>query len=182
VPLVALGAFFVPMGLGAACTLLLRPEFAGTGVAHDGRSFVLFMGAATFITALPVLASIVRERNLAGTTAGDIATAAAGIMDVLAWLVLAAALIGTGHAGPFPLPVTAALLGCFVLHRACADGAGHDARDRALAVGDQAGPRAAASERPIRQVTRRRSTPCPMYRPTESGCRTSALAEVSRCS
>jgi Kef-type K+ transport system membrane component KefB len=75
---------------------------------------VLFMGAAASITALPVLASIVRDRNLAGTPAGVIATAAAGIMDVLAWLVLGAALIGTGHSGRLSLPVAVLLLGCFV--------------------------------------------------------------------
>jgi Kef-type K+ transport system membrane component KefB len=115
VPSVALGAFVVPMGLGIACALLLRPEFAGIGIGHEGRSFVLFLGAAMSITALPVLASIVRERNLAGTTAGAIAATAAGIMDVLAWLVLAAALIGTGHSGRFSLPVTVLLLGCFVV-------------------------------------------------------------------
>jgi Kef-type K+ transport system membrane component KefB len=114
VPLVALGALIVPMVLGMASVLVFRREFASLGIAHDGRSFVLFMGAATSITALPVLASIVRDRNLSGTTAGVIATAAAGIMDVLVWLVLAAALIGTGDAGPFPLPVTALLLACFV--------------------------------------------------------------------
>jgi Kef-type K+ transport system membrane component KefB len=115
VPSVAVGALLVPMGLGIGCTLLLRPEFAGIGIAHDSRSLVLFMGAATSITALPVLAAIVRERDLAGTTAGVIATAAASIMDVLAWLVLAAALIGTGHASRFPLPVTVLLIGCFAV-------------------------------------------------------------------
>jgi Kef-type K+ transport system membrane component KefB len=115
VPSVALGALLVPMGLGIACALLLRPEFASIGIGHTDRSFVLFMGAATSITALPVLASIVRERNLAGTAAGVVAAGAAGIMDVLAWLVLAAALIGTGHSGRFPLPVTVLLLGCFVV-------------------------------------------------------------------
>ena len=115
VPSVAIGALLVPMGLGIACTLLLRPEFAGIGIGHEGRSLVLFMGAASSITALPVLAAIVRERGLAGTNAGVIATAAASIMDVLAWLVLAAALIGTGHSSRFSLPVTAALIGCFAV-------------------------------------------------------------------
>jgi Kef-type K+ transport system membrane component KefB len=103
------------MGLGIAYALLLKPEFASIGIGHEGRSFVLFMGVATSITALPVLASIVRERNLSRTTAGVVATGAAGIMDVLAWLVLAAALIGTGQAGPFSLPVTVLLLTCFVV-------------------------------------------------------------------
>ena len=115
VPLLALGALLVPMGLGIGSAALFRPEFASIGIGHEGRSFVLFMGVATSITALPVLASIVRDRSLAGTTAGVIATAAAGIMDALAWLVLAAALIGTGHSGPFSLPVMVLLLGCFVV-------------------------------------------------------------------
>jgi Kef-type K+ transport system membrane component KefB len=115
VPLIALGALVVPMGLGIACVLLLRPEFASIGMGRQGRSFVLFMAAATSITALPVLAAIVRERGLAGTAPGVIATAAAGIMDVLAWLVLAAALIGTGHGGRFSLPVTVVLIGCFAV-------------------------------------------------------------------
>jgi Sodium/hydrogen exchanger family len=87
-PSVALGAFLVPLGLGMACALLLRPELASMGIDHEGRSLVLFMGVAMSITALPVLACIVRERNLAGTTAGVVATGAAGIMDVLAWLLL----------------------------------------------------------------------------------------------
>ena len=66
------------------------------------------------ITAMPVLAAIVRERGLAGTPAGAIATAAAGTMDVLAWLVLAAALIGTAQAVRFSWPVTLLLTCCFV--------------------------------------------------------------------
>jgi Kef-type K+ transport system membrane component KefB len=113
VPLLALGALLVPMALGMACVLLLRPEFADLGMRGHGRSFLLFMGVATSITALPVLAAIVRERDLARTTAGVVATAAAGIMDALAWLVLAAALIGSGRAGRFSLPVTILLVGGF---------------------------------------------------------------------
>ena len=114
VPVVAAVSLAVPMGLGIACVLLYRSGFAGVGEPHDGHSFVLFMAVAVSITALPVLASIVRERGLAGTTAGAIATAVAGIMDVLAWLVLAAALIGTHQAGHFSWPVTLLLIVCFV--------------------------------------------------------------------
>ena len=111
---VAAAALAVPMGLGIVCVLLYRSGFAGVGEPHDGHSFVLFMGVAVSITAMPVLASIVRERGLAGTTAGAIATAVAGTMDVLAWLVLAAALIGTHQAGHFSWPVTLLLVVCFV--------------------------------------------------------------------
>ncbi|MGW7556543.1 cation:proton antiporter [Streptomyces rimosus] len=58
----------------------------------------MFMMVAVAITALPVLVAIIRERGLAGTPAGTVSTTAAGFMDVAAWLVLAAALVGTGHA------------------------------------------------------------------------------------
>jgi Kef-type K+ transport system membrane component KefB len=114
VPLVAVSALAVPMGLGIACVLLYRSGFAAVGESHYGHSFVLFIGVAMSITAMPVLASIVRERGLAGTTAGVVATAVAGTMDVLAWLVLAAALIGTSHSGRFSWPVTLLLTGCLV--------------------------------------------------------------------
>lgn len=115
VPLVAVSSLGVPMALGIACVLLLRPEFAAVGQPHQGRSFLLFMGVATSVTAMPVLAAIVRERGLSGTAGGVTALAAAGIMDVAAWLLLAAALIGSGHAGPFSLPVTALLTVAFVV-------------------------------------------------------------------
>jgi Kef-type K+ transport system membrane component KefB len=106
VPMIAATALALPMALGVTLVLLYRSGFAGIGEPHDGRSFVLFMGVAVSITAMPVLAAIVRERGLAGTIAGDIATAVAGTMDVLAWLVLAAALIRTGQASHFSWPVT----------------------------------------------------------------------------
>jgi Kef-type K+ transport system membrane component KefB len=114
VPLVAASALAVPMGLGIACVLLYRSGFAALGEPHDGRSFVLFMAVAMSITAMPVLASIVRERGLAGTTAGAVATAVAGTMDVLAWLVLAAALIGTAQHGHFSWLATLLLTCGFV--------------------------------------------------------------------
>ena len=114
VPLVATSAFAVPFALGIGCVLLFHSDFTDVGVAHQGRPFVLFMGVACSITALPVLAAIARERGLAETRVGVIATAAAGAMDVMAWLALAAALIGSNHSGRFPWLVTLLLLGCFV--------------------------------------------------------------------
>jgi Kef-type K+ transport system membrane component KefB len=115
-PLIAASALLVPLALGMGVAVLGRHALAAIGETHtDSRSFVLFMGVAISVTALPVLASIVRERGLAGTTVGTIATAAAGIMDVAAWLVLAAALVGTAAAGSRSWPVTVALLAGFVV-------------------------------------------------------------------
>jgi Kef-type K+ transport system membrane component KefB len=115
-PLIALGALLVPLALGSGLAVGARPELRAIGEPHaDGRSLALFIGVAVSVTALPVLAAIVRERGIAGTTAGVVATASAGIMDVCAWLVLAAALIGTKDAGSRPWEVTLLLLIGFVL-------------------------------------------------------------------
>jgi Kef-type K+ transport system membrane component KefB len=114
IPLVAAAALLVPMSLGMACVLIFRTDLLAMGERSTGHSFVLFIGVATSITALPVLAAIMRERNLAGTTAGAIATSAAGIMDVSAWLVLAAALVGTSGSAKLPWLITVLLTGGFV--------------------------------------------------------------------
>lgn len=110
-PLVASSALLVPMGLGAGAVLLFPSGFTAAGERHVGsHTFVLFMAVATSVTALPVLAAIVRERGLAGSTPGVVATAVAGAMDVAAWLVLAAAIAGSPTAPKRPLFVTALLV------------------------------------------------------------------------
>jgi Kef-type K+ transport system membrane component KefB len=115
VPLIAASALLVPMGMGAGAALLFRSSFAALGQPHISRSFVLFMGVAISITALPVLAAITRERGIAGTTAGITATSAAGIMDVAAWVVLAAALAGTTQKSGRPWPMTLVLIAGFTV-------------------------------------------------------------------
>jgi Kef-type K+ transport system membrane component KefB len=114
--MVAGGALLVPMALTIGALFAFRAGFESVGGPHHmSRSFVLFMCVALSITALPVLASIVRERGIAGTTIGNTATAAAGIMDIVAWLVLAAALTGNAHKPGRPLAVTVVLLVAFAV-------------------------------------------------------------------
>jgi len=113
VPLVALGAFALPMALGAAATELAGPllfDHAGTSGSH--AAFVLFMAVAMSITAVPVLAGILRERAMADQLAGVVAMAAAGLIDAAGWLSLSAVLVvADGSASTRrPLPVTVALL------------------------------------------------------------------------
>lgn len=115
VPLIGIAAVAVPMALGACCVLVDRSGFTAIGGHPSDRSFLLFVSAAVSISALPVLAAIVRDRGLAGTTAGVVATASAAFMDVLAWLVLAAAILGSGPKPLLPLPATAAAIGGFVV-------------------------------------------------------------------
>jgi Kef-type K+ transport system membrane component KefB len=113
--MVAGAALLVPMVLGAATPFAFRPGFRALGQTGFGHSFILFMAVAISITALPVLAAIMRERGISGTTAGITAVTAAGIMDVAAWIVLAAALVGTGHSQSRSWLVTPLLITGFAL-------------------------------------------------------------------
>jgi Kef-type K+ transport system membrane component KefB len=113
--LVAAAALFVPMGLGSGAAAIFRSRFAALGQPHFGHASIAFMGVAVSVTALPVLAAILRERNIVGTAAGVTATTAAGIMDVGAWLVLAAVMAGTGRDHGRPWPETLLLISCFAL-------------------------------------------------------------------
>lgn len=98
VPLIALSAFSLPLLLGFGTAAASWRYFGSLAGSHSSeRLFIIFMGVALSITALPVLAAIVRERGLAGTMVGAVATGAAGAMDLIAWLVLAAALVTTQH-------------------------------------------------------------------------------------
>ena len=60
---------------------------------------MLFLGAAMSITAFPMLARIIYERGLTGTSLGTLALAAGAIGDAGAWCVLAIVLASFG-AGP----------------------------------------------------------------------------------
>lgn len=58
-----------------------------SGIAFTG--YALFIGTAMSVTAFPVLARILHERNLTTTRLGAIALACAAIDDVTAWCILA---------------------------------------------------------------------------------------------
>ncbi|MFE1312797.1 cation:proton antiporter [Streptomyces sp. NPDC058755] len=115
---VAVAALLTPMALAVGAVELCGGLFSAVDPRHAGQhSFAMFMAVALSITALPVLAAIVRERGAAGTPAGTVAIAAAGFMDVAAWLVLAAVLSDSGsdsaQATRWSWPVALALLAAF---------------------------------------------------------------------
>lgn len=88
---VSLGGIALPFALGCLVGQWLYPQYAQGQVPQ--LSFVLFTGTALSMTALPVLARILREKDLLGTQAGAIAMAAAVLSDVCMWVLLAAVLI-----------------------------------------------------------------------------------------
>jgi Kef-type K+ transport system membrane component KefB len=68
-------------------SLYLYPRLSDDSVSFT--SFALFMGAAMSITAFPVLARILAERDMLGSRLGTVAIACAAVDDVTGWCILA---------------------------------------------------------------------------------------------
>jgi Kef-type K+ transport system membrane component KefB len=77
----------VPFLLGSGLALHLYPRLSHGGVPFT--SFALFLGVALSITAFPVLARILADRDLSRTPLGVMALSCAAIDDVTAWCLLA---------------------------------------------------------------------------------------------
>jgi Kef-type K+ transport system membrane component KefB len=80
-------SIIIPYALGIALALLLYRDYAQPGASFT--AFALFMGISMSITAFPVLARILQERNLSRTPLGTAAVSCAAIDDVTAWTLLA---------------------------------------------------------------------------------------------
>ena len=74
-------------------------KFAPEGV--EFLSFSLFLGIAMSITAFPVLARIVQERNIHKTRLGTIVITCAAADDITAWCLLSCVVIAIVKAGSF---------------------------------------------------------------------------------
>ena len=103
-----------PFVLAAFLSLYLYPKLSDDSVAFT--SFALFMGAAMSITAFPVLARILAERDLLGSRLGTVAIACAAVDDVTGWCILAyiVVLIRSAH-NPTPFWVTVGGIVAFAL-------------------------------------------------------------------
>ncbi|HYJ78761.1 MAG TPA: cation:proton antiporter [Longimicrobiaceae bacterium] len=104
-----------PFFLGAALALYLYPRLSSDAVQFTG--FALFMGAAMSVTAFPVLARILTERDLLRTRVGTVTIACAAVDDVTAWCILAGvvALVRSSDAGALPLWATLAGSAAFIV-------------------------------------------------------------------
>ncbi len=76
-----------PFTLGVALAYYTYSSYAPTGIQF--LSYALFVGISMSITAFPVLARIIQERNLTKTNLGTIAITCAAADDVTAWCILA---------------------------------------------------------------------------------------------
>jgi Kef-type K+ transport system membrane component KefB/nucleotide-binding universal stress UspA family protein len=77
----------VPFLLGTGLAFYLHPRYSDPSVPM--LPFALFMGVAMSITAFPVLARILTERNLMRSRVGAVTIACAAVDDVTAWCILA---------------------------------------------------------------------------------------------
>jgi Kef-type K+ transport system membrane component KefB len=89
---VSWAGILTPFVLGCGVAWLLRDRFPLFAPGIKGWEAMLFMGAAMSITAFPMLARIIYERGLAGTSLGTLALAAGSMDDAAAWCVLAVVL------------------------------------------------------------------------------------------
>jgi Kef-type K+ transport system membrane component KefB len=90
-------SIIVPFLLGSALSLFLYRDLATPGTSFS--AFALFIGVAMSITAFPVLARILEDRQLTQTTLGSIALTCAAVDDVTAWCILALVIAIVNSAG-----------------------------------------------------------------------------------
>jgi Kef-type K+ transport system membrane component KefB len=107
-------SIFFPFLLAIALANSLRARFAPPGIGS--LTFTLFLGISMSITAFPVLARILEERQLLGTALGTMAIFCAAVNDIVAWLLLAVTLALLGaNGGPAGLPLRLAGLVLYVV-------------------------------------------------------------------
>jgi len=85
---VSLSGIILPLMLGASLAYFLYPAGFG-GPKANLLSFMLLVGSAMAITAFPVLARLLADKNMLGTRIGMLALTCAAVGDVLAWCLLA---------------------------------------------------------------------------------------------
>lgn len=83
----SLSGIMLPLILGAILAFFLFPDFGGSKATLV--SFMLLVGTAMAITAFPVLARLLTEKNMLQTRIGTLALTCAAVDDVVAWCLLA---------------------------------------------------------------------------------------------
>jgi len=80
-------SILVPFILGIILSIKLYASLAPAGLCFT--SFALFVGISLSITAFPILARILTDKNLHKTSLGKLALTCAAINDIMAWCLMA---------------------------------------------------------------------------------------------
>lgn len=100
---ISIAGIAAPFALGALIAVWLRDQPGFFSATTSSAEAALFLGASMSITAFPMLARIIHERGLAGTSLGTLALAAGSIDDAAAWCVLALVLASFNDTPEFAL-------------------------------------------------------------------------------
>jgi Kef-type K+ transport system membrane component KefB len=88
---ISLSGIALPLALGMGLAVFahryLEPSQLGAPVPRLG--FILFMGAAISVTAIPVLGRVMMELNITRTRLGAVTISAAAVDDACGWILLA---------------------------------------------------------------------------------------------
>ena len=95
----SLSGILLPFLSGGILAFFLFSSFSGPHATP--LSFMLLVGTAMAITAFPVLARILNEKNLLSTKVGTLALTCAAVDDVIAWCLLAL-IVAVVHARGLP--------------------------------------------------------------------------------
>lgn len=111
-------SIIIPFALGVGLSYFIYKEFAPEGIQFS--SFALFIAIAMSITAFPVLARIVQERNLHKTKIGTVVITCAAADDITAWCILAAviAIVKAGSFSGSVFVILMAVLYVFIMIKA----------------------------------------------------------------
>jgi Kef-type K+ transport system membrane component KefB len=110
--LISLAGLILPFGLGALLAMWMYPRLTvdpDLAAAPPFLGFVLFLGTAMSITALPILGRLMMELNITRTRVGAITITAAAMDDVAGWILLAT--VSAIVAGNFEVGMTLRMLG-----------------------------------------------------------------------
>ncbi|MEO8955014.1 MAG: cation:proton antiporter [Ktedonobacteraceae bacterium] len=111
--LVSINGILLPLVMGGVLAFFLFPYFAGAKA--DLISFVLLVGTAMAITAFPVLARLLAEKNMLGSSVGMLSLTAAAVGDIVAWCLLAFVVAVIHTSGMASAIVTIVLAACFIV-------------------------------------------------------------------
>ncbi|MFG1668848.1 cation:proton antiporter [Streptomyces sp. Y7] len=106
-------ALAVPFLLGMSAALWLRHDYQPDGV--EATPFLLFVALSVSVTAFPVLARILSDRELIGTRLGAMGLAMAGVGDVTAWCALGVVVAEARNDSPLGVLVAVAEVVAFTL-------------------------------------------------------------------
>ena len=110
----SISGIILPLIIGVLLAYFLFPTLGGPKATL--LSFTLLVGTSMAITAFPVLARFLAEKNMLSTKVGILALTCAAIDDVVAWCLLALVITVAHSQSPLSIATT---LGCIFLFIAC---------------------------------------------------------------